>query len=300
MRAWVLTTAMICVAVIGGCKRGGVGADPENACVESPTALYERRIAPILADDQPKSCNECHLSGVDLSLFIRDTPCETMACLAERELVDLRHPDESVILSWIDRADPASGLITQALLDEERAAFLEWIRYSASCQATECAGVTCSTEEDDDKFCPSAREPREGSTPEMVDQGGCTDKDLELLFRDTFYAARSRCYPCHFDNQEKAPKEAPRWVSTQLSCENASLETMHNVVQAGYLDLEHPEQSLIILKPLAEEQGGGPHGGHEKITKEDRIYANFLYWIERYAACQVPPADAGARDAAAN
>ena len=218
-----------------------------------------------------------------------------MACLVQKELVDFEHPEDSLVLSWIERADPASALITQEIIDEEYAAVREWIEYSAECQSSACAGVVCADEEEEQPFCPVGREPAAGTTPAMFDEGGCSDKDLEQLFRDTFYAARGRCFPCHFDDQPSAPENAPRWISTQLSCENAALETMMNVVEAGYLNLDDPDQSLIILKPLDEDLGGVEHEGHDKITKDgDRVYEYLIYWIQRYADCHPELRDAGA------
>src|SRR5687768_16325048 len=76
--------------------------EPEtDACTEAASELYRQRIEPILTSDEPSSCNQCHLSGVDLSLFVRDTPCETMACLIERDLVNLEAPEDSTVLSSI-------------------------------------------------------------------------------------------------------------------------------------------------------------------------------------------------------
>lgn len=59
-------------------------------------------------DQPPKTCNTCHLSGVDLQMFVRETPCQTMACLDARGLVDLADPTRSVVLQWIAHADPAA------------------------------------------------------------------------------------------------------------------------------------------------------------------------------------------------
>src|SRR5687767_10046112 len=86
---------------------------PEACTQTSGTEIFEQRIAPLLADDQPKSCNACHLSGIDMSLFVRSTPCETMACLKDLGLVNLAAPADSKVLSWIERAEPLSPLITE-------------------------------------------------------------------------------------------------------------------------------------------------------------------------------------------
>ncbi|MFY0536814.1 hypothetical protein [Nannocystis pusilla] len=70
-------------------------------CAGGPDDLFEKRIAPLLATDRPKTCNTCHLSGVDMEMFVQDTPCQTMACLESKGLVDLSAPEASVVLGWI-------------------------------------------------------------------------------------------------------------------------------------------------------------------------------------------------------
>jgi hypothetical protein len=69
-------------------------------------------------------------------------------------------------------------------------------------------------------------------------------------------------------------------------CTAASLETMRTVVRNGYIDLDAPDQSLLLLKPLSAAQGGVVHGGHEKFEgTDDPAYLAFRDWLERYATC---------------
>src|SRR5690606_38693932 len=87
----------------------GFGRGTLSACDgTSPGELYAQRIAPLLKEDRPNSCSTCHLAGVDLGAFVRDDPCEAMACLREKGLADLDNPADSLILSWIARAEPDS------------------------------------------------------------------------------------------------------------------------------------------------------------------------------------------------
>jgi len=253
-----------------------------DACTEGSNELYERRIQPVLADARPSSCNQCHLSGVDLSLFARSSPCETMACLIDAELVDLKAPDESKVLSWIERATPDSELITEEVIQAEHAAFSEWIEYVAGCGA--CAEARCGSAKSSDS-CEVTVEP-DGPYDAAKDPGGCDDKALERVFLETIYTTRGRCYPCHFTNADKPPPGATLWLVEGDNCAAASLASMRNVVKHGYVDEESPEQSLLLLKPLAESNGGVAHGGHDKFTKNgDPAYDNFIYWLTRYAEC---------------
>lgn len=257
---------------------------PAECRGDANLALFDRRIAPLLADDRPKSCNACHLADVDLSLFVRETPCETMACLAELGLVDLAAPEASQVLAWIERAEPLSPLIDDAVVRAEHDGFLEWIQHNARCGAHECAGVTCTGREGE-PFCDVAPEPFVAGI--SLDLGGCDDLALEKLFRDTVYESRARCYPCHFANESAAAPEALHFIAQAGNCDSSSLETMRNILEAGLVDVDDPERSLLLLKPLAEGGGGVPHGGHEKFSPgNDPGYDNFVYWLKRYAACR--------------
>ena len=246
-----------------------------SACATASSELFEKRIAPLLATDRPKTCNTCHLSGVDLQIFVQATPCQSMACLADRGLVDLKDPAASVVLQWISRADPSSPLIDQGVIDEEYAAFLAWIEATAACGLCFTGDAPCGGVSED--LCDADLEPGAYQDP-----GDCAPITREALFRHKVYAWRDRCYPCHFDNKESA---APHWLATG-PCELASLTTMRNVLDGGLVDLADPAASMLLLKPLAEGAGGVVHGGHDKFADtKDPAYIDFLTWIEREADC---------------
>lgn len=202
-----------------------------------------------------------------------------MACLNSRGLVDLDQPEASVILQWIARADPESPLIDDGVIAEEYEAFLAWIEATAAC------GICFEDNNNSDSPCgePSAEvcvEDPEAAPYE--DPGDCAPLTREALFRHNVYGWRDRCYPCHFDNTEF---DAPKWIATG-ACELGSLMTMRNVLMNGLVDLDAPEASLLLLKPLAEGAGGVMHGGHDKFADAaDPMYVEILAWIEREAAC---------------
>jgi hypothetical protein len=59
------------------------------------------------------------------------------------------------------------------------------------------------------------------------------------------------------------------------------------ILASGYVNVDDPPQSLLLLKPLAEAAGGVQHGGHDKFAnQEDVAYRGFLAWIEHYAGCE--------------
>ncbi|HSC88197.1 MAG TPA: hypothetical protein VLC09_13030 [Polyangiaceae bacterium] len=317
---WLLLAGL---AVAGGsaCQgelNGGVD------CRSTPGEQFERRITPLLEADHPNTCAQCHTGGgVDLASFLRPDACESMACLKAQGLVDLEHPERSVLLSWIDRASPqpaggtpsphepaaaggaggqtggsemrgdagggvsnggaspqpASPLITQAILDQERLGFLQWIEHEAACGS--CADVAC----------PDAAEARceaDATLPAALDAsndpGDCEQATLERLFRGTIYEWRGRCYPCHFEGTT-GNADAPRWATDLGNCQVASLATMQNVLASHYVDLAVPTRSLILLKPLAVSDGGVEHGGHDKFTRDDPAYEAYVLWLTRYAEC---------------
>lgn len=285
-RRWATATLLSVLAGAAGCSSEPDATSSHSAaataCDDDAAQIYRDRIEPVLADDRPKSCNQCHLSGVDLSLFVRDTPCESMACLIDMDLVDLEEPKNSQILSWIERASPESDLITEDVIQAEYDGFLEWIEQTASCPDSACSDAECGPPPEG-STCELDPEPSDAAEEQLDD---CSDLAIEQLFRDSVYAWRGRCFPCHFSDQEFADERAPRWLNVDGNCDAASLETLRTVVASGYIDVDEPTQSLLLLKPLAENAGGVEHGGHDKFAgTSDAAYVSFLNFIEQYAEC---------------
>ena len=68
---------------------------------DAETDLYERYIEQRMTDAHPSNCNACHLSGIDLEMYIQDTPCQSMACMNALEVVDFDDPEASEALGQI-------------------------------------------------------------------------------------------------------------------------------------------------------------------------------------------------------
>lgn len=275
---WVLASGIACDEAPG--SESGVGEDAFVCTPGDSEDLYQKRIAPLLSEGRDSSCNECHLSGVDLTMFVRDDPCATMGCMVERGLVDLEDPESSTVLSWIARADPASELVTQEVIDEEYQGMLEWISYTARCGAEVCEPIEnpCG-----DAPTASACEVPVAGHDEPPrpwdDPGDCSDKTLESMFAAKVYEWRGRCFPCHFADQGL---DAPHWIEVG-DCEIGSLQTMRNVIDRGLVDTQNPTNSLLLRKPLGQVE----HGGGAKFQDEtEGTYVDFLAWLERYASCQ--------------
>jgi hypothetical protein len=283
------TTYLLCslsalAASVASCSGGD---DPpleqsELMCEVKPSKTFQDRIEPLLADDRITTCNQCHLSGVDLTAFARETPCQTWACLVEDNMVNVEEPEQSRILSWIMRASPESELITDEVIQAEHDGFLEWIEANAACPAA-CAGVECG-EPDQGPKCDNGLEEPEPALPR---ERGCSDLEVEQAFLEDVYAWRGRCYPCHFDTELKADKDAPRWLSLVGNCETGSAVSLARVLGLGLIDVEDPSSSLLLLKPLDVAGGGVEHGGDAKFSGTmDPSYQSFLRFAQYYADCQ--------------
>jgi hypothetical protein len=283
-----LLFALTCSAA--GLASCGDGDEPsleqsELHCDLKPSKTFRDRIEPLLVSDRVTTCNQCHLSGVDLSAFARETPCKTWACLQEQQLVNVQSPRDSRILGWIERASPDSELITSDVIAAERDAFLEWIEANAACP-TACAGVECG-EPDKGPTCDDGTLQPDPVLPLPDDTRGCSDLELEQAFYDDIYTYRGRCYPCHFDTELTADADAPRWISATGNCETGSAVTLARIVGLGLIDAEDPNASLLLLKPLAEAGGGVMHGGDQKFADTmDPSYLSFLRFIQHYADCK--------------
>jgi len=284
--ALVLSVTLGAVAASCASHDGGIDAREESSlCLSQAGDLYQRKIAPLLATDRPKTCNQCHLSGIDMSLFVRDDMCETRACLVDLGLVDLQNPDHSAVLGWIARARPESELITPEVIADEYEAFQEFVEQIARCGGEACPGVTCPAT-DGTPDCGSPGD--DAHVALLVPEGtACDLPSMEAEFRDTVYVWRDRCAPCHFTGSNVP--SAPKFINVESSCNAGSLETFHNLVDGGLIDANDPEQSLLLRKPLEVSDGGVTHGGGAKFSgKDDPTYVSMLSFIEYWIRCGSP------------
>lgn len=261
--------------------------EPASCEEDANLQLFEQRIAPLLEDGTRTACNQCHLAGVDLGLYSPDgDECRTMACMVDSGIVDLHAPEDSKVLDWILRSDPASPLITPDVLQQERDAMLQWIEYQADCGAFVCPKLDdpCNTAANAGscEAPPSAHDlPSHG----FDDPGDCSDLTVERAFSELVYSWRGRCYPCHWDSKPGDPENAPRFFVDD-ECNAGSLASMRNVLERGLVDLDEPDQSLLLLKPLAVAAGGVEHEGSDKFfDTDDGAYRDFKAWIDLYAGC---------------
>lgn len=284
-RIFALLFGAACSAAAGVAACGSVPPESGGACELEPVQTFHDRIEPLLVEGRASSCNQCHLSGVDLSVFARKTPCETWACLREQGLVDVSSPGESKVLAWIERASPDSELITPEVIEAERDAFRAWIEANVACPSA-CAGAHCGAP-NEGPTCGVTDEPEAAPEPELPPT--CRDRELEQAFYADVYAWRGRCFPCHFDTETKADKRAPRFFSAVGNCQTGSAVSLKRVLGLGLIDADEPERSLLLRKPL--DLPDSRHGGGTKFTTKDPAYQSFLRFVELYRACRQDGSD---------
>lgn len=284
MPSLLLAAVSLSAAGLASCGDNDAPSPGEAACQLKPTETFHERIEPLLSENRVTTCNECHLSGVDLSAFARETPCKTWACLVDQGLVNVSSPEDSKILSWINRASPNSDLITPDVIAAEHDAFRDWIEANAACPDA-CAGVTCGAP-GGGPTCSDGTDVAAPDVPTGDDTRGCGDVELEQAFYDDVYTWRGRCFPCHFDTELEADKDAPRWISAIGNCQTGSAVTFKRVIGLGLMDTDSPLKSLLLQKPLDVSGGGVKHGGGAKFTPMDDTYKSFLRFIQHYQQCQ--------------
>jgi len=227
-------------------------------------AIFEKRIKPILESEKPSSCTECHLSGVDLKDFVRETQEETFGSLVKGGMIDLKKPDESKLLKFIERKPEKPSLVSDKVRQEEAEAFRVWIRAAVR----------------DPKLIAASKPGDENVLKAPVEVIRHARKDRVLTsFLENVWVEAGRCAACHSSdrNQEQVKKHGQKvnWMKPR-----DPQGTLDYLLDAGLIDVETPEESLILLKPLNQVK----HGGGQKIVMGDRTYKQFRRFIDDYSA----------------
>ena len=279
----------------------GVGGEGEGAsgdCTsDAGLDLYKRRIEPLVSGQVPTTCNQCHMQGVDLSVYVQNSSCGTMACMVNQGVVVFDPPESSPVLTFILNSDPASNLISPAVIQQEHDGMLQWIEWGARCNASVCGAAPA------DPCGTGATQP---PPPDVLSPiNGCDEAGLVQLFDQKVFSWRGRCVSCHAaygaNNDPNTGAVAPKmFYGTQESPEGPddARFTMFNLIGRQAVDLTRPEDSLLLHKPL-DDRADNPHGGGKKFQDtNDVAYVDFLDWIRAYDACMSdgansPPAPIG-------
>lgn len=230
---------------------------------DASLAVFEKRILPILQASKPSSCTECHLSGVELKDYIFPEQDKTFAALVKADMIDLKQPEQSKLLKFIERRPEKPSLITDKVRVEEAAAFREWIVAAVKDQQLLKAKSTASVgPQVSDELIRHAR------------------KDRVLnSFAENVWSEVGRCAACHSPdkNQAQVKKFGNRvsWIKPR-----DMQGTMQNLLDSGIIDVDAPEKSLLLAKPLMQVE----HGGGQKMLLGDRTYKQFRAFIDDYVA----------------
>ena len=239
---------------------------------QDPEAFFKQRIMPIFRSPNPSSCVQCHLHGVDLKNYILPSAKETFANLRDQKLIDLDKPAESKILKFIAMVPKETTnigpKIHPKLRQAELAAFRGWILAAAADESFRNA---------------PALAPAKVARPKLPDEAIAHSRSQSLLdsYIRNIWSLRFRCVNCHSPGGEKFAKHAKEhgeetmgWIKTA-----GPAESMRYLMAGELIDLERPEKSELLLKPL----DVSDHGGGKKMLINDTDYTAFLSWIRDYA-----------------
>ena len=260
MRLGVALLAACCIAALSGTPFVRA-AEPE---AESALEIFRRRILPIFKAQKPSSCTECHLAGVELHDYIRPDQEQTFALLVEAGMIDVQRPDDSKLLAFIRRGGENTSPLTKQVREQELAAFSAWIR-----AATQDPRLLAARP-GDEHLGPVV-------PPEVI-RHARSDRVL-ASFVDQVWSQMGRCVSCHSPAfNERVVRRAGEQVS--WIAPGDPLKTLSNLVEAGDIDLDNPDESPVLTKPA----GLSEHGGGPKFAVGDPAYLGFRSFLRDYAA----------------
>ena len=257
------------LAVWGPCQAPGQPPEKSNvgqdgtAETGSSQAIFQKRLLPIFQSAKPSSCVECHLSGVELKTYIRPSQQETFASLMAAGMIDLKNPDASKILRFIDRRPDQPSLVTEKVRQKEYEAFRDWIH--AAIKDPNLAAV-----QDAGAIGPQL--------PDQVIRHARKDRVL-ASFVENIWTEVGRCAACHSPdrNQQQVEEHGEQVSWIKLSDPEA---TLRHMLDDGLINTDQPEKSLLLTKPTMQVE----HGGGEKMLVGDRSYKQFRRFIDDYAS----------------
>jgi hypothetical protein len=253
---------------------------PDETGEPSPQQVFERRILPIFNSPNPSSCTQCHLAGVDLKNYILPSHEKTFVSLRDQGLIDLDRPADSKILRLIRMGenDKGAALIQEKTRAAEFEAFADWIKRSAADPKLRALPKLEKSELAGPKH------------PAEVIRHARTDRLLES-FTNTIWPMRFRCMGCHAEgtpeNKKLVEEHGERVAWFKADGPEATLAYLRT---SKLIDVDAPERSLLLRKPLNEAK----HGGGQKFLPGDQGYKAFRAFLDDYARIakdQYPDAD---------
>ncbi|HEY1188204.1 MAG TPA: hypothetical protein VGE74_11135 [Gemmata sp.] len=248
----------------------GAFTTANTATADDPAKVFAERIEPIFKSPDPSSCARCHLASVDIKHYILPSAKDTFLALREQGLIDLDMPENSKILKLISRGagDPkAAGLISAKRQKAEYEAFAAWVKACAADPALRNAPKP-------------EKAPALATKPVEVIRHARKDRMLES-FESNIWSMRFRCMNCHTEGSPQSEKLAKEYGPRVAWFKKAGPEaTMDYLIASKLIDLDAPEKSLLLTKPLNEVK----HGGGIKFVVGDQGYKAVRAWIEDVVA----------------
>jgi len=240
-------------------------AAADKAAADATAAeIFTRRILPLAKAEKPSSCAECHAAGVDLSQYIKNDAAATFIALRSAGLVNAEQPEKSKLLEFIARAPEKGDPAIARLRSEELAAFRAWI--TAAAKDPKLASA------------PASSAPIGPTLPPEVIRHARRDRVL-ASFLENLWIERERCAGCHSpDKNQRVVKEHGEQISWIKPNDPAG--TLATIIDHGLINLDDPEKSKILQKPLNEVE----HGGHVKFTRGTRTDKQFRRFLSDYVA----------------
>jgi len=232
-------------------------------------AIFEQRIMPIFKSPNPSSCTECHLAGVDLKNYILPSHEKTFVSLRDQGLIDLENPADSKILRLIAMGggtNQGASLISAKVRDAEYAAFAEWIKASSNDPKLRNAPKL------------SRNELAKPARPNEVIRYARLDRVL-ASFEENFWSQRFRCLGCHSASGSENEKLVAEHGEEVTWMKETAEATLKYLAGTDNVNVEKPERSRLLLKPLNEVK----HGGGQKMLPGDMTYKAFRTFLEDYA-----------------
>lgn len=231
---------------------------------KSALDVFRQRIEPIWKSPKPSSCAECHLSGVDLKNYLRKDQAATFAALREAGLIDVKQPDNSKLLKFISRKPDRPSLITDQVRQQELDAMRTWIRLAVK---------------DPDLLKAKVNVDSALNLPPVEVIRHTRQDHVLASFVDNVWSEVGRCAACHSPDrngeQRKKHGEKVSWIKQQDPA-----GTLAYLLEAKLIDVDSPEDSLLLLKPTMQVD----HGGGLKLMIGDRTYQQFMAFLVDYAA----------------
>ncbi|MBA4018696.1 MAG: hypothetical protein C0483_16135 [Pirellula sp.] len=262
IQQWLTRCALLSACFV--CSSIPILSAAEPSTSLTSAEFFARRILPIAQAQRASSCTECHFSGVELKQYVLADEASTFAALRAAGLIDVVQPDKSKLLQFIarkpEREDPALARVRT----EELAAFQGWIAAAASNPALLASSPTAQSIGTE--------------LPLEVIRHARRDHVLNA-FIENVWVEMERCVNCHSpERNERFRKEHGEQVSWITPRDPAA--TLKFLADQGLIDVDAPEKSLLLSKPL----GIVEHAGHVKFAVGSRTDRQFRSFLNDYAA----------------